>query len=202
MSDPPDLAATTDDPSLLERIDRLIEDRVRAGVEQQLEELRAVTREPQRPQRATLVVFSGDMDRCLAAIPIATGAVAMGMDAAMYFTFWGLSVLRKGGARKKRLRDRMIAAMLPRDAGSLGTSRMNFLGLGPRFFRKIMRDKNAQSLPELMELARELGVRMVACQMSMEVLGLSREELVDGIEYGGVATYLGDASESGLTLFI
>jgi len=187
MSDPPDLAATTDDPSLLERIDRLIEDRVRAGVEQQLEELRAVTREPQRPQRATLVVFSGDMDRCLAA---------------MYFTFWGLSVLRKGGARKKRLRDRMIAAMLPRDAGSLGTSRMNFLGLGPRFFRKIMRDKNAQSLPELMELARELGVRMVACQMSMEVLGLSREELVDGIEYGGVATYLGDASESGLTLFI
>jgi peroxiredoxin family protein len=153
--------------------------------------------------RATLVVFSGDMDRLFAAFTIASGAAAMGMEVSMFFTFWGLAALReKATYRGKSLGQKLAGFMLPAGLRTVPTSRMNMAGIGPRFFKMLMRQRNVQSLPEMLAMVRELGVRMVACEMSMGVMGITREELIPGIDYGGVATYLGDAARSKITLFV
>lgn len=153
--------------------------------------------------QVSLLVFSGDMDRVISAFIIATGAVAMGCEVSMYFTFWGLLALKKRTVyAEKSIPERMLAMLLPGSAASLGTSRMNMLGMGPALFRSLMRKHNVETLPDLISLAQELGVRMVACQMAMGVMGIRSEELLDGLECGGVATYLGDAIDSKVTLFI
>jgi len=154
-------------------------------------------------ERVSILVFSGDMDRLISAFIIATGAIAMGCEVSMYFTFWGLTGIKKKTVyADKSLPERMLAAMLPGGASSLGTSRMNMMGMGPALFRSLMRKHNVESLPDLIGLAREMGVKMVACQMAMGVMGIRREELIDDLEYGGVVTYLGDAIDSKVTLFI
>ncbi|MCA9258266.1 MAG: DsrE/DsrF/DrsH-like family protein [Planctomycetales bacterium] len=153
--------------------------------------------------RATIVAFSGDMDKLMAAFIIATGAAAMGMEVCLFFTFWGLAAVKKQTLyRGKGILERLMAAMLPSGPHRLSTSKMNFLGAGPTFFKTVMRRKNVTSLPELVELAQELDVKMVACEMSMGVMGVTREEMIEGLEYGGVAAYLGDAAQSKVTLFI
>lgn len=186
-------------------VDRKLEERF-AGIDQQLAELTervGSVEEDAIAQRATLVVFSGDFDRLMAAFIIGTGAVAMGLEVSMFFTFWGLTALKKQTLLSgKTLPEKMVSMMLPGGAASVGTSRMNMMGMGPAFFKLLMKRNNVQTLPELIDLAREMEVRMVACQMSMGVMGIKEEELIDGIEYGGVATYLGDSTDSRLTLFI
>ncbi|MFM1904386.1 MAG: coenzyme disulfide reductase [Planctomycetota bacterium] len=163
----------------------------------------AEVREHCPEDRATIVAFSGDMDRLFAAFTIASGAVAMGMEVSIFFTFWGLAALRvRTTYSGKSLGQKMAAVMLPSGPGSVPTSRMNMAGMGPAFFKMLMKQKNVQSLPEMLEMVRELGVRLVACEMSMGVMGVSREELLPDIDYGGVATYLGDAARSKITLFI
>jgi peroxiredoxin family protein len=153
--------------------------------------------------RAALIVFSSDLDKVMAAFIIAAGAAAMGMDVTMYFTFWGLSAIRKTTRlRHKSFAEKLTSLMLPSGPGSLGTSKLNLLGMGPAFFKAIMKKKNVQALPDLIALAREAGVRLVACQMSMMMMGIQKEELMDGVRYGGVATYLADARDCGITLFI
>jgi len=153
--------------------------------------------------RTTLVVFSGEMDTLFAAFTIAVGSASMGMEVSMFFTFWGLNALKKGRTLKgKKLGEKMAALMMPSGPASVPTSRMNMAGMGPLFFKYLMKQKNVQSLPNLVALAQELGIRMVACETSMGVMGLRRDELLDGIDYGGVATYLGDAARSKITLFI
>lgn len=153
--------------------------------------------------RATIVVFSGDMDKVLAALVIATGAAAMGMEVSLFHTFWGLNALRKG--RKFEGKDaveKAMTAMMPVGLAELNPSQMSFGGMGAKLFRHRMKKNGVQSPEEFFELARELGVRVIACQMSMEVMGVHKEELVDGIEVGGVAAYLGDAADSKVTLFV
>jgi len=164
----------------------------------------AEVRERTVDNRATLVVFSGDLDKVLAAFVIATGAAAAGLETSMFFTFWGLSALKRKGAPggSKNAMERMLALMTPGSSESLGTSRMNFLGLGARMLRRMMKEKQISTLEELMEVARDLGVRKIACTMSMDAMGVSKEELIDGLEYGGVATYMADAASSRVTLFI
>lgn len=153
--------------------------------------------------RATLVVFSGEMDTLFAACTIAAGAASMGMEVSLFFTFWGLTALRRSTTYAGKSVGQMMAAfMLPSGPASVPTSRMNMAGMGPVFFKHLMQQKNVQSLPEMIALLRELGVRLVACEMSMGVMGVTREELLPDIDYGGVATYLGDASRSKITLFI
>ena len=153
--------------------------------------------------RATLVVFSGEMDTLQAACNIAAGAVAMGMEVSLFFTFWGLTALRRSTTYSgKSVGQRMAALMLPSGPASVPTSRMNMAGMGPLFFKHLMQQKNVLSLPEMITLLRQLDVRLVACEMSMGVMGITREELLPDIDYGGVATYLGDASRSKITLFI
>jgi len=154
--------------------------------------------------KKTIIVFSGDLDKAMAAFIIATGAAAMGDDVTMFFTFWGLNILRKAKKVqvKKDFLERMFGAMMPRGPEKLGLSKMNFGGLGTKMMRYIMKKKNVNTLTELMENARALGVKMIACTMSMDVMGIKKQELIDGIEYAGVATYLGEADEANVNLFI
>lgn len=153
--------------------------------------------------RATIVAFSGDMDKLMAAFIIATGAASMGMEVSVYCTFWALAALKKKTRLKgKPITEKLIAMMLPSGPAHLGTSEMNMLGIGPAFFGHIMKKKKIMSLPDLIGQAREIGVRIIACQMAMNVMGIHKEELIDDLDYGGVATYMADARDSKVTLFI
>jgi peroxiredoxin family protein/TusA-related sulfurtransferase/rhodanese-related sulfurtransferase len=156
------------------------------------------------PQGKTIIVFSGDLDKVLASFIIANGAAAMGRPVTMFFTFWGLTVLRKAQKQpvKKTAMEAMFGAMLPRGSGKLKLSRMNMGGMGTAMMKKIMGDKNVDSLETLIQKAIRQGVKIVACTMSMDVMGIKAEELIDGVELGGVGSYLGDAEESNVNLFI
>lgn len=174
---------------------------LREELRAELEAVRARTVD----DRATIVVFSGDLDKVLASFVIATGAAAAGLETSMFFTFWGLSALKRKGARgrgRRSLKARMFALMTPGSSEQLPTSRMNFLGLGARMLRSMMKEKEIATLEELMALARDCGVRMIACTMSMDAMGVGQDELLDGLEYGGVATYMADAARSKVTLFV
>ena len=152
----------------------------------------------------TFVVFSGDLDKTIAAFIIANGAAAMGRKVTMFFTFWGLNILRKPGKVKvaKTFIEKMFGAMLPRGTTKLGLSRMNMGGAGAKMIRGIMKQKGISSLEELIESAKAHGVRIVACQMSMDIMGIHQEELIDGVELGGVATFIGSGETSDMSLFI
>ncbi|MBR2282902.1 MAG: DsrE/DsrF/DrsH-like family protein [Ruminococcus sp.] len=152
----------------------------------------------------TFIVFSGDLDKTIAAFIIANGAASMGRKVTMFFTFWGLNILRKPKKVKvsKTLIEKMFGTMMPRGSLKLGLSRMNMLGAGSKMIRAIMKQKGVSSLEELIRDAISHGVRIVACQMSMDIMGIKREELIDGVELGGVATFLGSAEKSDTSLFI
>ena len=156
------------------------------------------------PQGKTIIVFDGDMDKVLAAFVIANGALAMGRPVTMFFTFWGLTALRKptSSGIKKTPVEAMFGKMLPKGTGGLKLSRMNMGGLGTAMMRRIMQDKNIDSLEDMMKKAMKNGVKIIACSMSMDVMGIRKEELIDGVEIGGVGSYLGDAEESNVNLFI
>jgi NADPH-dependent 2,4-dienoyl-CoA reductase/sulfur reductase-like enzyme/peroxiredoxin family protein/rhodanese-related sulfurtransferase/TusA-related sulfurtransferase len=155
-------------------------------------------------QDKTIIVFSADLDKAIASFIIATGAASMGRKVTMFFTFWGLNVLRKPRRVKvpKSFMDRMFGMMMPRGSTKLGLSKMNMAGMGAKMIRMTMRRKNISSLESLIGQARMMGIRLVACQMSMDVMGIKKEELLDGVEIGGVASYLAAAEEGNVNLFI
>lgn len=152
----------------------------------------------------TLIVFSGDLDKVLASFIIANGAAAMGKPVTMFFTFWGLNALRKSDKNnaKKPFMDKMFGAMMPKGSENLKLSKMNMAGMGTAMMKKVMNDKNVDSLEDLMKKAMQSGVKLVACTMSMDIMGITKEELIDGVEFAGVASYLGDAEQSNVNLFI
>lgn len=152
----------------------------------------------------TIIVFDGDLDKVLAAFIIANGAAAMGRHVTMFFTFWGLNVLRKSNKQKvnKTFIESMFGVMMPRGVNKLKLSNMNMGGMGSKMIKMIMRKKNVDSLEVLMQKALKAGVKLIACTMSMDIMGIKAEELIDGVELGGVGTYLGDAEESNVNLFI
>lgn len=153
----------------------------------------------------TFVIFSGDLDKTIAAFIIANGAAAMGRKVTMFFTtFWGLNILCKPTKVQvaKGALERMFRAMMPRGTFWLDLSRVNTLGIGPNMIRFMMRKKGIASLEELIAQTQEHGVRIVACQMSMDIMGISKEELLGGVELGGVATFLGSGETSDMSLFI
>lgn len=155
-------------------------------------------------QGKTIIVFSGDLDKVLASFIIANGAASMGRPVTMFFTFWGLNVLRKpdGKRIRKPFMDKMFGAMMPKGSKKLKLSKMNMGGMGTAMMKKVMQDKNVDSLETLMKHAMDSGIRLVACTMSMDIMGIKKEELIDGVELAGVASYLGDAEESNVNLFI
>src|SRR5574341_117605 len=161
-------------------------------------EKRLIALEERAPEdRVALIVFSGDLDRVLAAFIIATGAAAMGQQVSMFFTFWGLSVVRKSTELSgKTLFQKMMAVMSPGSSRGLPVSQMNYFGVGAKMLRSMMKEKNVSALEDMISLARELGVRMIACEMSRDMMGIKESELVGGLECGGVATFLADSLRS------
>ena len=151
-----------------------------------------------------MVLFSNDLDKALAALIIATGMAAAGMQVSIFFTFWGLSVLRKnpGPQVKKSLLNAMFGFMLPKGAQKLALSKMHMAGMGTAMMKHVMASQNVASLPDMLQNARAMGVKFIACDMAMGVMGITREELIDVDEVAGVATFIARAKESGPTLFI
>lgn len=178
-------------------------------IEKQFEEIKAqiaAIEKKTTENKLSMIVFSGDMDKVLAAFIIATGAVAMGMDVVMFFTFWGTPVLRDKGknASGKDMMGKMFGAMLPKGACEVKLSKMNMGGMGTAMMKSLMKKKNVASLDEMLAMAGELGVRIFVCEMSMDLMGFKREEMTDTceLEYCGVATFLEEASNSRIQLFI
>jgi peroxiredoxin family protein/TusA-related sulfurtransferase len=153
----------------------------------------------------TMVVFSGDLDKVIAGFIIANGALAMGRKVTMFFTFWGLNALRKPEKITdlgKDLIETAFGMMMPRGSQRLALSRMSMAGIGGKLIRGIMKNKNVPALEEMIASAITAGARIVACQMSMDLMGIRREELIDGIEVGGVASYLEASEQADNNLFI
>ncbi|HUT87856.1 MAG TPA: DsrE/DsrF/DrsH-like family protein [Thermoguttaceae bacterium] len=209
MSDTTGGSGSSIDPSLRKLIEEIVEKKIADRLEAVQTTVGQVQSRPESAEteevadRVSLLVFSCDMDKLLCAFIIAAGAAAMGMEVSMYFAFWGLvAVKKKTIFSKKPFLKKMLAAMLPSGPRRVGTSKMNMLGIGPAFFKMLMKKENVESLPALIDQVRELGVKLVACTMSMGVMGMKEEELLDDVEYGNVATYLEEASKSKVTLFI
>lgn len=152
----------------------------------------------------TLIMFSDDLDRALATFVLANGAAATGHKVSVFFTFWGLNVIKRERkpAVKKDIFGRMFSWMMPSDSRKLRLSQMSMLGLGDRMMRYIMKKKNIDSLEKLRQQALDNGVEFIACQMSMDMMGVQREELIDGVTVGGVATYMERAENANVNLFI
>jgi peroxiredoxin family protein/TusA-related sulfurtransferase len=153
----------------------------------------------------TIIVFSGDLDKVLAGFVIANGALAMGRKVTMFFTFWGLNALRKPektGGLGKNLVEKAFGWMMPRGSRKLTLSKMNMGGMGGMMIRGIMKNKNVPALEEMMASAVKGGANLVACQMSMDLMGIRREELIDGVQIGGVAAYLEASEKADNNLFI
>jgi peroxiredoxin family protein/TusA-related sulfurtransferase len=153
---------------------------------------------------ATLVVFSGDLDKAIAAFIIATGAASLGKKVTMFFTFWGLNILKRKDKPivVKDTIAKMFDMMLPSHAEDLPLSKMHMGGMGPRMIKYIMDKNNVDSIETLINNALKMGVKVVACSMSMDLMGIKHEEFIDGVEVGGVASYLAATDEAGLNLFI
>lgn len=155
-------------------------------------------------KKTTIILFSGDYDKAMAAYIIANGAAAYDHEVTIFHTFWGLNALRKDEPMilKKGFLEKMFAKMMPRGSDKMGLSNMNFAGMGPKMIKHVMKKHNAMSLPNLIELAQEQEIKLIACTMTMDLLGLQQEELLDGIEYAGVAAYLAEAEDGNVNLFI
>jgi len=155
-------------------------------------------------KKTTIVLFSGDYDKAMAAYIIANGAAAYDHDVTIFHTFWGLNALRKEEniSVKKGFMEKMFGKLMPRGSGKMGLSKMNFGGIGPKMIKGIMKKHNAVPLPQLVEMAQEQDIKLIACTMTMDLLGLQKEELLDGIEYAGVGAYIGDAEDGNVDLFI
>ncbi|MGQ9617616.1 MAG: DsrE/DsrF/DrsH-like family protein [Candidatus Aminicenantia bacterium] len=155
-----------------------------------------------KENKLSMIVFSGDMDKILASFVIATGAVPSGMEVTMFFTFWGLQALKKRKKTGKGFFGKMLGFML-KDINKLNPSKMSFCGAGRWMFKKMMKSKNVPLPDELRKTALELGVKIVPCQMSMDVMEIRQEDLIEGVQPPvGVASFLEEASKSKITLFI
>lgn len=154
----------------------------------------------------SMVIFSEDLDKALAGMIIANGAAAMDLPVSVFFTFWGLNILRKGSPvhvdGKKTMTEGMFGRMMPRGPEHLHISKMNMAGLGTRMIKKEMAKKHVSSLGELMRSAQEQGVRFIACTMSMDLMGIHKEELIPGVQYGNVGSFIDSADRSRISLFI
>lgn len=156
-------------------------------------------------QKSTnIILFSGDYDKAMAAYIIANGAAAYDHEVTIFHTFWGINALRKQEPMnvKKSLLEKMFGFMMPRGAEKLALSKMNMMGMGPKMIKHVVNKHNALTLTELIDMAREQDIKLVSCTMTMDLLGLKKEELLDDVHYAGVAAYLADAENGAVNLFI
>jgi peroxiredoxin family protein len=183
------------------------EEMMAVDVEKEIAAIKAQLEErPGAKKKLSMIVFSGDLDKHLASMIIATGAAAMGMEVVLFYTFWGTAALRdpKKKAKGKNLISKMFGVMLPRGRNKLTLSQMHMLGAGTAMIKSLMKQKNVASLDQLFEAAGAMGVKIYICQMSMDLMGMKMEEMIDypGIEVVGVATFLDHAKESAIQLFL
>jgi peroxiredoxin family protein len=178
-------------------------------IEKQLTELKSridVLDKKATEPKVSMIVFSGDLDKILASFVIATGSVAMGLDVVMFFTFWGTPALRDKNKKVggKDTMGKMFGAMLPAGTGDVKLSKMNMGGMGTAMMKSLMKKKNVASLEQMLEMAEELGVKIYVCEMSMDLMGFKREEMINykDLEFCGVAKFLEEASNSRIQLFI
>ncbi|MGQ9630417.1 MAG: DsrE/DsrF/DrsH-like family protein [bacterium] len=155
-------------------------------------------------KKITLIVLSGDLDKVLAAFIIAVGAASAGIDATMFFTFWGLNVLRKSGGRAKgNWMQRMMALLNRGGADRLPLSKFHMAGIGTRMMGRLMRQFKMPNVREMIALSKELGVKLIACTTTMGIMGIAKENLIPEVDaFAGVATYIAEAGESKINLFI
>jgi peroxiredoxin family protein len=175
------------------------------AIEEQVKELQErIEKLEDKNNNLTMVLMSGDFDKAFAAFIIANGALAMGKEVTIFATFWGLDVIKKPTmtASGKGFLEKMVKWMRATGPNQLPTSKMNFAGIGPRLFRYMMGKHNVEGLDSMIEMAMEFGLRIIGCQMSMDVMGIKKEDLLDGIEVGGVAAFLSSSYKSNTTLFI
>ena len=179
------------------------------NIENQIEELKSrldAVDKKTAENKLAMIVFSGNLDKALAAFIIATGAVAMGMEVVMFFTFWGTPILRdaKKKVGGKDVMGKMFGKMLPKGSGAVKLSQMNMGGMGTAMMKSLMTKKNVASLDEMIALAEELEVKIYVCEMSMDLMGFKPEEFIDykGLGYAGVATFLAEAQNSKVQMFI
>jgi peroxiredoxin family protein len=176
-----------------------------AALEAEVKRLGGLVGTGGQEEKLSLIVFSGSLDRLIAAFVLATGAAAMGMRVSMFFTFWGTSALRRDNVRvKKNLLARLFGWMLPKGVKKLPLSQMNMAGGGPRMIRYVMKKNGVASVEEMIELGKELGVELHVCTMSMELLGIEPGELIDypNKTFCGVAKFLETAAPGKITLFL
>lgn len=175
------------------------------ALEKRVQELeQRVAELSKKKMNLTLVLFSGDFDSAMAAFIIANGALAMGKEVTMFVTFWGLDAIKKPVLSKgaRGFLEKMVLMMRHNGPDKLATSQMNFGGIGPKLFRYMMGKKNVESLPSLINMSVEFGIKIIACQMSMDLMGIKKEDLIDNVELGGVAAFLSSSYDSNTTLFI
>ena len=179
------------------------------ALEQQLKEMQKQLKEQSGnipEDKLSLIVFSGDLDKVMASLIIATGAAGMGMEAQMFFTFWGTPALRhpKKGSGAKDFMGRMFGFLLPKGLSELKLSKLNMGGMGTMMMQSLMKKKNVSTLPQLLDLAAEAEVKIYICQMSMDLMGFKPEEMVDypHLDYAGVATFLQESSDAKISMFI
>jgi peroxiredoxin family protein len=153
--------------------------------------------------RVSLVILSGDLDKVLASFIIATGAASLGMEVTMFFTFWGLNAIKTGrDLSGKNLMESMMSLMTPSRSKELNPSHLSFFGAGAMMMRQMMKAKNVASLEELMAMSKDLGIQLIACEMSMDIMGIKHAELLPDTQIAGVATFIDQATRSRATLFI
>jgi len=173
-----------------------------AEIEKQLKKLQ----KRQAKDQISIIAFSGDLDKMLAAMIIATGARAMDTEVKMFFTFWATAMLRdpKKSGKGKDFMSKMFGMMLPKGSSKLKLSKMNMCGMGTSMLKDLMKKKRVASIEEMLITAGELGVEINVCEMSMDLMGFKREEMIDypNLKYVGVGSYLADADESRIQLFI
>ncbi|WP_411954375.1 DsrE/DsrF/DrsH-like family protein [Alkalibacillus sp. S2W] len=155
-------------------------------------------------KKTNIILFSGEYDKAMAAYIIANGAAAYDHDVTIFHTFWGLNALRKDEKLRpqKSFMEKMFGKMMPRGAKNLPLSKMNFAGMGPQMIKSVMKKHNAMPVEDLIDMAKEQDVTLLACTMTMDLLGIKEEELIDGVELGGVAAYIAEGEDGAVNLFI
>ncbi|GEN44690.1 DsrE/DsrF/DrsH-like family protein [Alkalibacillus haloalkaliphilus] len=155
-------------------------------------------------KKTNIILFSGDYDRAMAAYIIANGAAAYDHKVTIFHTFWGLNALRKDEKLRpsKTFMEKMFGKMMPKGAENLPLSKMQYAGMGPKMIKNVMKKHNAMPLDDLISMAQEQEITLLACTMTMDLLGLKEEELLDDIEYGGVAAYIAEGEDGAINLFI
>jgi len=154
------------------------------------------------PEKLSLIVMSGDMDKVMGAFIIANGAAAFDMEVTMFFTFWGLKAIQKGNLTGRSFFGKMLGMMNRGGIDRIGPSKFNFGGIGRWMFKKMMGNHNVTPLPKLLEQAQQQGVRLIACEMSVNVMEIDKDDFIDGVTMGGVGSFIAEASESKIQLFI